>query len=371
MENTQTIDKRHFYCLILAGGKGRRLWPVSRYSMPKQFLDFFGTGKTMLQETYERFRRFLPAENIYVSTYKEYQDIVAEQLPHLDRDHLLIEPIRRNTAPIVAWAAHRIEKTDSEASIIISPADQIVMNEEAFQKDTLEAMAHAKADKCFLTMGIRPTRPEPGYGYIQMGDVVENANGEEGFYKVQSFTEKPERDFAEMFMRSGEFLWNTGLYIATPQTIRDRLSGELPSVMRSFDEEHAETTPEEERAWITERYATYPNLSIENGILERVDDVCVKECHFGWADVGTWHGVYEACSKSDGDNVTLDTEAQLSDTTGCLIKLPHGRTAVINGLHDFIVVEEGDVLLITPRTDTSDEMVKQLTRFIIDRDANH
>ena len=320
--------------------------------MPKQFLDFFGTGKTMLQETYERFRRFLPAENIYVSTYKEYQDIVAEQLPHLDRDNLLIEPIRRNTAPIVAWAAHRIEKNDSEASIIISPADQIVMNEEAFQKDTLEAMAHAKADRCFLTMGIRPTRPEPGYGYIQMGDVVENANGEEGFYKVQSFTEKPEREFAEMFMNSGEFYWNTGLFIARCSTMRNSLKALFPPVLSVIDSASVYSL-EAEQAHIAKRYSAYPNLSVDSAVLEKGTNVYVKNASFGWADLGTWHSMYETMSKCMGDNVVIGNKVKLDNCHGNIVKMPDDHVAVLNGLDGYIVAEKGNVLLVCKKEDSS------------------
>lgn len=355
-----TIDnKKHFYCLILAGGKGRRLWPVSREEKPKQFIDFFGSGKTLLQQTYERFCHILPEENIYVSTYADYTDLVLEQLPQLTNNRLLREPIRRNTAPIVAWGTHRIVMSDPNAAIIVTPSDQIITNEDAYREDVLEGLAYTHANNSLLTMGIRPTRPEPGYGYIQLGD----RNGDkEDFYNVQSFTEKPERDFAEMFMRSGEFLWNTGLFLFTPQAIRERMYTLLPAVMRSLDEEKKDATWIEEEKWVEKHYSTYPNMSLETGILERSDNVCVKECHFGWADIGAWHGIYEACATSKEDNVTLDTDATLIDTTGCVISLPKGRTAIINGLHDFIIAEHDDILLITPRCDSSSQVVKLMNR---------
>lgn len=359
MENNISDKHKHYYCLILAGGKGRRLWPVSREDKPKQFLDFFGTGKSLLQQTYERFCSILPKENVYVSTFVEYKDMVEEQLPDLHESQLLCEPIRRNTAPIVAWATHRIECIDPDAALIVTPSDQVIMDEAAFRNDILEGLDHVVEDGCFLTMGIRPSRPEPGYGYIQLGDGEELENGEtSSFYKVQSFTEKPERDFAVMFMNSGEFLWNTGLFISTVVTIHDSLAKLLPSVMRSLDAERKDATWLEETEWVQENYATYPHLSLETGILERCENVCVKLCKFGWADIGAWHGIYEAVATSKDDNVVLDTESVITDSTGCVISLPKGRVAVINGLHNYIVAEHDDILLITPRSDSSSEIVK-------------
>lgn len=351
--------KKHFYCLILAGGKGRRLWPVSREQKPKQFIDFFGTGKTLLQQTYERFCRILPEDNIYVSTYSDYSDMVLSQLPQLTSNRLLQEPIRRNTAPIVAWATHRINMADPEAAIIVTPSDQIIVNEDAYRDDVLNALAYTRENNCLLTMGIRPTRPEPGYGYIQMGE----NKGDGGFFEVQSFTEKPEREFAEMFMKSGEFLWNTGLFVFTEKSVRRTLDVNLPAVMRSLDEEKKDATWLEEEKWVEEHYSTYPNMSLEHGILEKSDEVFVKQCHFGWADIGAWHGIYEAFATTADDNVTLDTETMLTDTTGCVISLPKGRTAIINGLHDFIVAEHNDILLITPRCDSSNQVVKLLNKY--------
>lgn len=367
MNNNIQEKKKHFYCLILAGGKGRRLWPVSQKDKPKQFIDILGTGKTMLQLTYERFMQFLPKENIYVSTYKDYKTLVNEQLPEIDDEHLLCEPVRRNTTPIAAWMTHRIMRIDPKATLIVSPADQIITNDCAFISDVLEGMLHAENDGCFLTMGIHPSRPEPGYGYIQMGDASEE--GQKEFYKVQSFTEKPDRDFAKMFVSSGEFLWNTGLFIASVKTIHDHLVTFLPSVMRSLDSEKLDATWQEENEWIEKYYSTYPNLSLESGILERAENVCVKVCQFGWTDIGAWHGIYEAFAKYDGDNVVLNTESTLTDTTGCVITLDKGKTAVINGLHDFIVVENNNVLLITPRCDTSDQVVKSLMKFVVENNS--
>lgn len=340
----------HHYCLILAGGLGRRLWPVSREERPKQFLDILGTGETLLQQTYRRMQAIMPAGHVLVSTFAAYAAEVRRELPELPERNLLCEPVRRNTAPIVAWATRRVEQRDREAVIAITPSDQIITDDAAFLRDMLAALRHAGECGCFLVMGIRPSRPEPGYGYVQTGE----SHGE-GIFTVRSFTEKPEREGARMFMESGEFLWNTGLFVASSRYLRERLSALLPPVLRAFDERQGD---KDEAQWVLDNYATYPNLSLESGILERREGVCVMECHFGWADIGTWHGLWEALASGPSDNVAPATRTRLSDTTGCVISLPSGRRAVVNGLHDFIVVEQGDVLLITPRQDSSGEVVR-------------
>ena len=365
MESITKEKRKEFFCLILAGGKGKRLWPKSRIYKPKQFLDFFGTGKTMLQQTYERYSHFLPKENIYVSTSREYLSLLREQLPEIDDEHTLCEPIHRNTAPIAAWATHRIENICPDGVVIITPSDQHIINDEAFADDVLHAMCHAHEHSCFLTMGIRPSRPEPGYGYIQTGESRPDSFGDD-IYTVKSFTEKPERSFAEMFMESGEFLWNTGLFISSVKTFHERFARLLPSVMRSLDANHKGASWQEENSFVNDNFSTYPNLSLESGILERTENVCVKECHFGWADVGTWHGIYDAFEHDEDGNVCLDSHTLLSDTSGCVISLPKGRLAIIDGLHDYLVVEQDDVLLITPRTDTSDLVVKQRMQYSVE-----
>lgn len=354
---------RNFYCLILAGGKGRRLWPVSREEKPKQFVDFFGTGKSLLQQTYDRFCHIIPEENIYVATYSDYTDIVLSQLPQLTNDRLLCEPIRRNTAPIVAWATHRINMTNPDASIIVTPSDQLILNDDIFKEDIIDALTYVHHNNCLLTMGIKPTRPEPGYGYIQMGEATDGDKAWTDIYNVQSFTEKPERDFAELFLNSGEFLWNTGLFLFTVPSIKEILYTSLPAVMRSLDEENSDATCLEEEKWVEEHYSTYPNLSLEMGILEHSDNIYVKKCRFGWADVGSWHAIYDALSTTSDDNVTLSTDTMLTDTTGCVVSLPKGRIGIINGLHDFIVAEHGNILLITPRCDSSNQVVKLLNKY--------
>ncbi len=338
----------HNYCLILAGGKGRRLWPWSREMYPKQFIDFFGTGRTQLQQTYDRMARIVDPTHIFINTNIDYLELVHEQLPEVPRERIMAEPIHRNTAPSLAWANYRLSHVDPDACMIAVPSDQIVFDEDAFRRDMLDGLAFVADNDRFLTMGIRPTRPEPGYGYIQMGE-AQQAN----VYKVKSFTEKPDREFAQMFMESGEFLWNTGLFLSNMHHLRTEFSQFLPPVLRSLEDLDHNATLQEEEQHIMEHFTAYPNLSVDMGILEKSDRVSVMECHFGWADVGTWHGIYEALPKTDEDNVVIDSEVMLDNCRGNIIKLPKGRLGVINGLEDFIVAEKDNVLLICKKEDSS------------------
>ena len=341
-------ETSNYYCVILAGGKGRRLWPTSRESFPKQFIDFFGSGRTQLQQTYDRFAKILPEENIFIDTNANYVGLVRQQLPQVSDDRILAEPIHRNTAPSAAWALHRIKHLNAEASVIISPSDQTVLNDEAFARNVLEGLDFVTHNDCMLTMGVKPTRPEPGYGYIQLG---ERTVGD--VYHVQSFTEKPDREFAKVFMESGEFYWNTGLFLANARYGLEGMGRLLPTVLRNFDQQNEEFSIEKENEFINENFPSYPNMSIDNGILEKSDNVFVMKCDFGWADLGTWHSIYEAMQKGEGDNVVIDSDVLLDNAHGNVVKLPKGKLAVINGLEGFIVAEKDNVLLICKKEDSS------------------
>jgi len=336
------------FCVILAGGKGRRLWPCSREEYPKQFIDFFGTGRTQLQQTYDRFARIIPRENIYINTNQDYAHLVREQLPELAPDHLMAEPIHRNTAPSVAWACHRVLRECSDANLIVSPSDMDVHNEEAFQENIREGLDFVGHNDGLLTMGVKPTRPEPGYGYVQIGEQVSDH-----LYRVKSFTEKPDRDFARMFIASGEFYWNTGLFLSNARYLQKTFMELLPWVFRRLDSINPNSTVEEEDEFVRQNFPIYPNLSIDHSILERSEQVFVMKCDFGWADLGTWHSIYEAMQKSEGDNVVIDSDVLIEDCRNNVIKLPEGRLAVINGLDGYIVAEKDNVLLICKKEDSS------------------
>lgn len=337
------------FCVILAGGRGRRLWPSSRMELPKQFIDFFGMGRTQLQQTFDRFVKILPKENILICTNKEYAPLVRQQLPELHEENLMIEPIYRGTAPSVAWANMRVCRRNQEGYIVVTPSDQFVQNEEAFYANIEEAFNFIRHHDILLTMGVKPTRPEPGYGYIQKGDPSDT----DGIYQIQSFTEKPEREFAKMFMESGEFLWNTGLLFANARYLHDCFRKLFPEVLNHFDTSSFNYTIEQEMAFVNDNYPSYPKLSIDQCVLERGSNVYVMTCDFGWADLGTWHSIYESMSKGDGDNVVIDSEVMLEDAHNNVIKLPKGKLGVINGLDGYIVAEEGNVLFICKKGDSS------------------
>jgi len=347
------INKKN-YCVILAGGKGKRLWPCSRDEKPKQFIDFFGVGRTQLQQIFDRFVKILPKENVFICTNKEYAPIVREQLPDLHEENLMIEPINRGTAPSVAWANMRVCRRDAEANVIITPSDQLVLNEEAFYQNIEEAFYFVSHHNNLLTLGVKPSRPEPGYGYIQKGDYITPERAKVAkICTVKSFVEKPERDFAQMFMDSGEFLWNTGIILANAHYLNQCFKQLFPEVLNRFDNTRLDITIEEEMAFVKENYPSYPNLSIDQGVLEHGENVCVMNCDFGWADLGTWHALYEYMSRGQGDNVVVDSEVMLEDCHNNVIKLPKGRLGVINGLDGYIVAENDNVLLICKKGDSS------------------
>lgn len=341
-------NSQNYYCVILAGGKGRRLWPWSRERFPKQFIDFFGTGRTLLQQTYDRMAKVMPADHIFINTNMDYLELVMEQLPDVPRARIMAEPIHRNTAPSISWATHRISHQNSEASFIAVPSDQLVIDEEAFRKNVLDGLAFVSTHDVLLTMGIKPTRPEPGYGYIQLADHLDG-----GVYKVKTFTEKPDRDFARMFMESGEFYWNTGLFLSNVRHLCSRLSRILPPVLRHLDDTNYYASPEQEDAYMQEQFPLYQNVSVETGLLDGSEDVCVMKCNFGWADVGTWHGIYEAMPRNGGENVVIDSDVIIDNSRDNVIKLPKGKLGVIDGLEGFIVAEKDNVLLICKKEDSS------------------
>lgn len=343
MENSQN------YCVILAGGRGRRLWPSSREACPKQFIDFFGTGRTQLQATYDRVIKLLPKENIYICTCKEYLDIARQQLPEVPERNVMVEPIHRNTAPTVAWAAMRIHKKNPEANVLVLPSDQMVLNESSFLRNVEIGFNYVSENDVLLVMGVKPTRPEPGYGYIQLGDL----SCKPDVYAVKSFTEKPEREFATMFMQSGEFYWNTGIFQANVRYLLQSFEGIFPEVLRTLRYKKIEYTYEEEMAFVIENYPRYPNISLDYAVLEQGKNVFVMKCDFGWADLGTWHAIYESMSKVEGDNVIIDSDVMMEDCNNNVIKLPKGKVGVFNGLEGYIVADQGNVLMICKKGDDS------------------
>ena len=337
------------FCVILAGGRGKRLWPCSREAMPKQFIDFFGTGRTQLQATYDRIVKLLPTEHIYVCTCKDYLELSREQLPEVPERNFIVEPINRNTAPTVAWAAVRILKRQPDANLIVLPSDQMVLNEASFMHSVELGLSYVAENDVLMVMGVKPTRPEPGYGYIQMGDL----SCKPEVYAVKSFTEKPEREFATLFMNSGEFYWNTGIFLSNVNHLLKSFEQIFPDVLRKLKYDRVQFTYEEEMEFVALNYPRYPNISLDYAVLEQCKNVVVMQCDFGWADLGTWHAIYESMSKVEGDNVVIDSKVELEDCKNNVIKLPKGKIGVFNGLEGYIVADSDDVLLVCKKSDDS------------------
>ncbi len=336
-----TYDK-HQYCLILAGGIGSRLWPVSCKERPKQFLDLFGVGRTLLQQTYDRFAKFIEPSHIYISTHVDYLPLVYEQLPEVDDAHILEEPLQRGTLAAVAWGTVFISHQDPRATVVVSPADQMILNEEAFQTDIQHAMQFAWQRESIVVMGVKPIRPETEYGYIQMSDTAI----EDDMYRVKSFTEKPAMDFARMFVEDGSFLWNAGIFAFTTSVMLDNIYKLVPDYQQEIPKMMADAESADARL-LPEFFNVLPRQSIDLGVLERSEYIFVHRSQFGWADLGAW-GTLRVNADAEG-NVLMDTQAVLTNCKNNIIRLPQGRVAVVEGLTDYVVAEENGVLFICPR----------------------
>ena len=385
------------YCVIMAGGVGSRFWPFSRNHKPKQFLDFFGTGRSLLQMTIDRFRPIVPIENILIVTNVLYRDQVLEQIPDLKAEQVLCEPARRNTAPCIAYAAARIKAmakptpnpslkggeshsgTTNKIRIVVAPSDHLILQEETFRQTIQQGFDFIDKNDALLTLGMKPTRPETGYGYIQMGEDARKAscsleNAREascsleakgkGICKVKAFTEKPNLELAKVFLESGDFLWNSGIFIWSLDSILNAFHAYLPEMANKFAEgENVMGTPEED-AFIQTMFPTCPNISIDYGVMEKAQNVYVIPSDFGWSDLGTWGSLYELSDKDENENVTLHSDATYYDSHGNIVTLPKGHLAVVQGLEDCIVAESNGVLLICKR-----DAEQQIRQFFMDAEV--
>lgn len=332
------------YCVIMAGGIGTRFWPMSRQSRPKQFLDILGTGKSFIRHTFERFEKLIPAENFLVVTNRRYKDLVLEHLPELRPEQILCEPVGRNTAPCIAYAAYTLLKRDPEAEMVVTPSDHLILNEEDFRAIIRECMDFAAANDALMTVGIKPTRPETGYGYIQVSD-------DSRISKVKCFTEKPDLELARTFLQCGEFFWNSGIFIWKVRTIVEAFERYLPEHHALFSGVMRAAGTDAERNIVEMAFAECRAISIDYGIMEKADNVYVRCGDFGWSDVGTWGSVYQLARKDRYANAKSNDGCYTYDTRNSIISLPEGKIAVVNGLKDYIVVDTEDVLMICPRSE--------------------
>lgn len=328
--------------------------------MPKQFLDILGTGRTLLQQAFDRFSKIIPPENFYIVTSVDYASLVLEQLPGITAGQVLCEPLRRNTAPCVAYAAHKIKTINPEANLIVAPSDHLILKEEEFLRHIKNGLEFVASGDVLLTLGIHPSRPETGYGYIQTGEKP-NAPGLDNLFQVKTFTEKPDLKMAEIFLESGEFFWNSGIFLWSLSSILKSLEAHLPEVATLFAQgEHLYNTPAE-TAFINKIYPECMGISIDYGIMEKSDNVYVLTADFGWSDLGTWGSLYDNKEKDEDGNVITADAAFTYDCSNSIINMPGDKIAVLQGLNGYIVVESNNTLLVCRREDE-----QQIRQFVND-----
>ena len=404
------VDKnQNNYCVIMAGGVGSRFWPFSRENKPKQFLDFFGTGRSLLQMTVDRFRPLVPIENVFIVTNVAYKQMILEQIPDLAEGQILCEPARRNTAPCIAYATAHIRalclqkaygltkdeskqfegftkegkikggnsslpnyqdidwsKPEMQANIVVAASDHLILEEEKFRETISKAFAFVSQHDAIATLGMKPTRPETGYGYIQfVADELnvklkiknEELKIEDGIYPVKTFTEKPNLEMAKVFLESGDFLWNSGIFIWNLKTISEAFRYLLPEVADRFREGELLMGTEREEKFIEEIFPKCPNISIDYGIMEKAENVYVLPSSFGWSDLGTWGSLYELSEKDENQNVSLHSKAYFHEAEGNIVVLEPGKIAIVQGVDDMIIAEEQGALLICKRAE--EQRIKQ------------
>ncbi|MBQ3673609.1 MAG: mannose-1-phosphate guanylyltransferase [Paludibacteraceae bacterium] len=376
-------QKENNYCVIMAGGVGSRFWPFSREEKPKQFLDFFGTGRSLLQMTVDRFRPLVPIENVFIVTNVAYKQLIREQVPDISEGQILCEPARRNTAPCIAYATAHIRALclrragltaatqdwscpEMQANIVVAASDHLILEEDKFRQAISKAFEFVAENKAILTLGMTPTRPETGYGYIQFLQPEEsNIPSAEGIYKVKTFTEKPNLEMAQVFLDSGDFLWNSGIFVWNLQTISEAFRYLLPEVADRFREGELLMGTKQEESFIEQIFPKCPNISIDYGIMEKAENVFVLPSSFGWSDLGTWGSLYELSEKDAQGNVSLHSDARFYDAERNIVVLESGKTAIVQGVDDMIIAEQGGALLVCKRAE--EQRIKQ---FVADISTN-
>ena len=369
----------------MAGGVGSRFWPFSREKKPKQFLDFFGTGRSLLQMTVDRFRPLVPIENMFIVTNVSYKQMILEQVPDLKEGQILCEPARRNTAPCIAYAVAHIRaiclrragltaknqdwsRPEMQANIVVAASDHLILEEDKFRETITKAFAFVETHKAILTLGMEPTRPETGYGYIQYinddaaeplndGMVTRASSLNDGIYPVKTFTEKPNLEMAKVFLKSGDFLWNSGIFIWSLETVSKAFTQYLPEVADRFREGELLMGTDKEELFIEKMFPKCPSISIDYGVMEKADNVYVLPSSFGWSDLGTWGSLYDLSEKDAEGNVSLHSDALFYESTGNIVVLEKGKVAIVQGVEDMIIVEQDGALLVCKRAE--EQRIKQ------------
>ncbi len=342
------------YVAIMAGGIGSRFWPASRVQRPKQFLDILGVGKSLIQLTCDRFLKVCPKENIFIVTNGLYKDLVKEHLPFLTDNQILCEPSRNNTAPCVAYTAFKLKSLNPKATFVVAPSDHIILKETAFVDKINQGVRFAAENEALLTLGISPTRPDTGYGYIKFDE-----NSQNGIHKVERFTEKPDLDTARLFLASGRYLWNAGIFIWNVESVLKAFEKYTPEIHQILGEGNGVYNTPQEQAFIDKAYPTTPSISIDYALMEKADNVYTIPSEFGWSDLGTWASLHAENEKDEAGNVINGNQVVAMNTSNCLVRVPKDKLVVVKDLDDYIIVDEGDVLLIYPKS--KEQEIKAVT----------
>ena len=340
------MDISNRYCVIMCGGVGSRFWPYSRANAPKQFIDFFGTGRTLLQMSYDRTKGIVPSENVIILTNEQYAPLVQEQLPELDKSQILLEPARRNTAPCIAWAAYHIKALNPNAIMMVAPSDHLVLKEDEFKRCINKGFDFIAKNDALLTLGIKPGRPETGYGYIQIGERVD-----ESISKVKTFTEKPNLELAKVFLSTGEFFWNSGMFLWSADSIMNAIQECAPEIANQFDKGLGTYGTDKETEFIQQNFAACPGISIDFAVMEKAKNVYVECVDFGWDDLGTWGALYDNSPKNHEGNVTENCNTMLFDCKDCMVAAKGDKLIVASQLKDYIIAAADDVVLIVPKSE--------------------
>lgn len=339
------MSNNHNHLVIMAGGVGSRFWPMSTTEYPKQFIDVFGIGRTFIQQTFDNYKGIVEPKNVWVVTSQKYADIVREQLPEIPVSNILLEPCRRNTAPCIAYVAWRIKSQDPEANMVVSPSDHFIQNKEEFQRVIKSALSFTGESDAIVTLGMHPTRPETGYGYIQ-ADLTAPSLRNKQIYRVDSFKEKPDVTTAIQYLKHKEYFWNSGIFLWNVSTIVNALRVYAPEISEIFENLLPVYGTLQEQNRINDEFPKCPNISIDYAILEKADEIFVMPADFGWSDVGTWGSLYTLVKKDAAANAVVGNQVKLYETEGCMVHTSQERKVVIQGLKDCIVVEKDGTLLI-------------------------
>ena len=358
------MQNKNYYAILMAGGVGSRFWPVSTESFPKQFHDMLGTGDTLLQKTFQRLNKLIPTENIFILTNEKYNDLVLQQLPEVKQRQVVLEPAMRNTAPCILYASLKIQKLNPDAVMIVAPSDHWIEDETAFTQNVQQAFQFCEQNDALMTLGIKPTFPNTGYGYIEFGN-----DSEENISEVIQFREKPDYNTAKQFLAQGNFLWNAGIFMWSASSVINAFKNNQPELFQYFNKGMELYNTDAEAEFIEENYAKAENISVDYAIMESSKNVYVIPATFDWNDLGTWGSLYDKLDKDQNQNAVVNAKTLVEDASGNMIRTAKEKVVVVDGLNDYIIVDKDEVLLIFPKTKEQD--IKKVLQKVKDQFGEH